>query len=88
MEGGNSNIEEILNKFGWGKGAIAKYEDNPLDFLQSTVNEGQRRGYSDGEIAHLLENIFDDGAHYVDLFKNNGEQFISTLKSWLIVVRR
>ncbi|EPH1612766.1 cell envelope integrity protein TolA [Klebsiella aerogenes] len=79
-KGGNSNIEEILNKFGWGKGAIAKYEDNPLDFLQSTVNEGQRRGYSDGEIAHLLENIFDDGAHYVDLFKNNGEQFISTLK--------
>ncbi|MFK3705287.1 hypothetical protein ACI2JR_10085 [Klebsiella sp. NPDC088457] len=79
-KGGNTNIEEILNKFGWGKGAIAKYEDNPLDFLQSTVNEGQRRGYSDGEIAHLLENIFDDGAHYLDLFKNNGEQFISTLK--------
>ncbi|WP_373632453.1 hypothetical protein [Klebsiella variicola] len=79
-KGGNANIEEILNKFGWGKADIAKYEDNPLDFNQAVVNEGQRRGYSDGEIAHLLENIFDDGAHYLDLFKNNGEQFISTLK--------
>ena len=34
----------------------------------------------DGEIGHLLENTFDDGMHYLDLFKNNGEQFISTLK--------
>ena len=80
FKGGNANIEEILNKFGWNKSQLSQYENNPLDFLQATVNEGQRRGYSDGEIAHLLENIFDDGAHYVDLFKNNGEQFISTLK--------
>lgn len=79
-KGGNANIEAILNKFGWGKDQIAQYEDNPLDFNQAVVNEGQRRGYSDGEIAHLLENIFDDGAHYLDLFKNNGEQFMSTLK--------
>ncbi|EKK5546562.1 hypothetical protein PN826_000813 [Enterobacter hormaechei] len=80
-KGGNANIEEILNKFGWNKSQLSQYEDNPLDFLQATVNEGQRRGYSDGELAHLLENIFDDGAHYVDLFKNNGEQFISVLKN-------
>ncbi|HFK8785259.1 TPA: hypothetical protein ACG2PI_004728 [Klebsiella quasipneumoniae] len=79
-KGGNTNIEEILNKFGWNKSQLSQYENNPLDFNQAVVNEGQRRGYSDGEIAHLLENIFDDGAHYVDLFKNNGEQFISTLK--------
>ena len=79
-KGGNSNIEEILNKFGWNKSQIAQYEDDPLNFLQASVNEGQRRGYSDGELAHLLENIFDDGAHYLDLFKNNGEQFMSTLK--------
>ncbi|EPU1265847.1 TPA: hypothetical protein R8G23_000292 [Citrobacter freundii] len=79
-KGGNSNIEEILNKFGWNKSQLSQYEDNPLDFLQASVNEGQRRGYSDGELSHLLENIFDDGAHYLDLFKNNGEQFISTLK--------
>ncbi|HBX2732544.1 TPA: hypothetical protein MHU31_25350, partial [Klebsiella pneumoniae] len=38
------------------------------------------RGMKDGEIGHLLENTFDDGMHYLDLFKNNGEQFISTLK--------
>ncbi|MEG9610362.1 hypothetical protein V6W99_15310, partial [Citrobacter portucalensis] len=80
-KGGNANIEEILNKFGWNKSQLSQYEDNPLDFLQATVNEGQRRGFSDEELAHLLENIFDDGAHYVDLFKNNGEQFISTLKN-------
>lgn len=79
-KGGNTNIEEILNKFGWNKSQLSQYENNPLDFNQAVVNEAQRRGYSDGEIAHLLENIFDDGAHYVDLFKNNGEQFISTLK--------
>ncbi|MDU2378355.1 MAG: hypothetical protein E7D37_09710 [Enterobacter cloacae] len=79
-KGGNANIEEILNKFGWNKDDIAKFQNNPLNFIQATVNEGQRRGYSDGELAHLLENIFDDGAHYVDLFKNNGEQFISTLR--------
>ncbi|MFN1933018.1 hypothetical protein [Escherichia coli] len=80
-KGGNASIEEILNKFGWNKSQLSQYEDNPLNFLQATVNEGQRRGFSDGELAHLLENIFDDGAHYVDLFKNNGEQFISTLKN-------
>lgn len=79
-KGGNTNIEEILNKFGWNKSQLSQYEDNPLDFLQASVNEGQRRGYSDGELAHLLENIFDDGAHYLDLFKNNGDQFMSTLK--------
>lgn len=79
-KGGNTNTEEILNKFGWSKSNIVQYEENPLDFLQAVVNEGQRRGMKDGELAHLLENIFDDGAHYIDLFKNNGEQFNATLK--------
>lgn len=78
--GGNSAVDEVLNKFGWGKGDVAKFADNPLDYLQAVVNEGQRRGMKDGEIGHLLENTFDDGMHYLDLFKNNGEQFISTLK--------
>ena len=70
----------MLNKFGWNKSQLSQYEDNPLDYLQAIVNEGQRRGMKDGEIGHLLENTFDDGMHYFDLFKNNGEQFISTLK--------
>lgn len=78
--GGDSAVDEVLNKFGWGKGDVAKFADNPLDYLQAVVNEGQRRGMKDGEIGHLLENTFDDGMHYFDLFKNNGEQFISTLK--------
>ncbi|RWT91549.1 hypothetical protein DN590_18170, partial [Citrobacter freundii] len=29
-KGGNSNIEEILNKFGWNKSQLSQYEDNPL----------------------------------------------------------
>ncbi|MGS4681189.1 MULTISPECIES: hypothetical protein [Klebsiella] len=78
--GGNSAVDEVLNKFGWNKSQLSQYEDNPLDYLQAVVNEGQRRGMKDGEIGHLLENTFDDGMHYLDLFKNNGEQFISTLK--------
>lgn len=78
--GGNSAVDEVLNKFGWNKSQLSQYEDNPLDYLQAIVNEGQRRGMKDGEIGHLLENTFDDGMHYLDLFKNNGEQFISTLK--------
>ena len=79
--GGNSAVDEVLNKFGWNKSQLSQYEDNPLDYLQAIVNEGQRRGMKDGEIGHLLENTFDDGMHYLDLFKNNGEQFISTLKN-------
>ncbi|MGX5862315.1 cell envelope integrity protein TolA [Enterobacter cloacae] len=78
--GGNSAVDEVLNKFGWNKSQLSQYADNPLDYLQSVVNEGQRRGMKDGEIGHLLENTFDDGMHYLDLFKNNGEQFISTLR--------
>ena len=79
--GGNSAVDEVLNKFGWNKSQLSQYEDDPLDYLQAIVNEGQRRGMKDGEIGHLLENTFDDGMHYLDLFKNNGEQFISTLKN-------
>ncbi|QLT90378.1 hypothetical protein [Klebsiella grimontii] len=79
--GGNSAVDEVLNKFGWNKSQLSQYEDDPLDYLQAIVNEGQRRGMKDGEIGHLLENTFDDGIHYLDLFKNNGEQFISTLKN-------
>ncbi|MER1637318.1 hypothetical protein KC837_18905 [Enterobacter cloacae] len=79
--GGNSAVDEVLNKFGWNKSQLSQYADNPLDYLQSVVNEGQRRGMKDGEIGHLLENTFDDGMHYLDLFKINGEQFISVLKT-------
>ena len=43
-KGGDGGITAIMNKFGWSKEQISKYQDNPLDFLQATVNEGQRRG--------------------------------------------
>lgn len=36
----------IMNKFGWSKDRISRFQDSPLDFVQATVNEGQRRGMS------------------------------------------
>ncbi|EOV9625118.1 cell envelope integrity protein TolA [Cronobacter sakazakii] len=78
--GGDGGITTIMNKFGWSKDQIAKYQDNPLDFLQATVNEGQRRGMSQAQIGNLIESLGDDLMHYTDMFMNNGEQFTSTLK--------
>ncbi|HEJ8117189.1 hypothetical protein JY470_17180 [Serratia marcescens] len=78
--GGDGGITTIMNKFGWSKEQIAKYQDNPLDFLQATVNEGQRRGMSQAQIGNLIESLGDDLMHYTDMFMNNGEQFTSTLK--------
>ncbi|MGY7637389.1 hypothetical protein L1Q24_22700 [Klebsiella pneumoniae] len=57
-----------------------KYQDNPLDFLQATVNEGQRRGMSQAQIGTLIESLGDDLMHYTDMFMNNGAEFIKTLK--------
>lgn len=69
-----------MNQFGWNKADISKYQDNPIDFIQSTVNEGQRRGMSQAQIGNLIESLGDDLMHYTDMFMNNGEQFTSTLK--------
>ncbi|MDO1777653.1 hypothetical protein Q2340_26040, partial [Escherichia coli] len=52
---GDGGITTIMNKFGWSKEQIAMYQDNPLDFLQATVNEGQRRGFSQAQIGNLIE---------------------------------
>ncbi|HBL8832826.1 TPA: hypothetical protein LTW53_004353, partial [Enterobacter hormaechei] len=45
-KGGDGGITSIMNKFGWSKDQISKFQDSPLDFVQATVNEGQRRGMS------------------------------------------
>ncbi len=79
-KGGDGGITAIMNKFGWSKEQISKYQDNPLDFLQATVNEGQRRGMSQAQIGTLIESLGDDLMHYTDMFMNNGAEFIKTLK--------
>lgn len=79
-KGGDGGITAIMNKFGWSKEQIAKYQDNPLDFIQSTVNEGQRRGMSQAQIGTLIESLGDDLMHYTDMFLNNGAEFIKTLR--------
>ncbi|HDS8033099.1 TPA: hypothetical protein QH647_003253 [Klebsiella pneumoniae subsp. pneumoniae] len=79
-KGGDGGITAIMNKFGWSKEQISKYQDNPLDFIQSTVNEGQRRGMKQAQIGTLIESLGDDLMHYTDMFMNNGAEFIKTLK--------
>ncbi|MCF6684933.1 hypothetical protein [Raoultella ornithinolytica] len=79
-KGGDGGITTIMNKFGWSKEQIGKFQDNPLDFIQSTVNEGQRRGMSQAQIGTLIESLGDDLMHYTDMFMNNGAEFIKTLR--------
>lgn len=79
-KGGDGGITTIMNKFGWSKEQISKYQDNPLDFIQATVNEGQRRGMKQAQIGTLIESLGDDLMHYTDMFMNNGAEFIKTLR--------
>ncbi|HBU7803511.1 TPA: hypothetical protein MC900_004751 [Klebsiella pneumoniae] len=79
-KGGDGGITAIMNKFGWSKEQISKYQDNPLDFIQATVNEGQRRGMKQAQIGTLIESLGDDLMHYTDMFLNNGAEFIKTLR--------
>ncbi|MCL7706451.1 hypothetical protein M8368_24035, partial [Enterobacter kobei] len=62
-KGGNGAIDNVMNLFGWTKADIAKFQDRPADFVQATVNEGQRRGMSQASIGHLIEDYGDDLAH-------------------------
>lgn len=79
-KGGDGGITTIMNKFGWSKEQIGKFQDNPLDFIQATVNEGQRRGMKQAQIGTLIESLGDDLMHYTDMFLNNGAEFIKTLR--------
>ncbi|HHL1905935.1 TPA: hypothetical protein ACQ2HW_002219 [Klebsiella pneumoniae] len=79
-KGGDGGITAIMNKFGWSKEQIGKFQDSPLDFIQSTVNEGQRRGMKQAQIGTLIESLGDDLMHYTDMFMNNGAEFIKTLR--------
>lgn len=79
-KGGDGGITAIMNKFGWSKEQISKYQDNPLDFIQATVNEGQRRGMKQAQIGTLIESLGDDLMHYTDMFLNNGAEYSKTLQ--------
>lgn len=79
-KGGDGGITAIMNKFGWSKEQIAKFQDNPLDFVQAIVNEGQRRGMKQAQIGTLIESLGDDLMHYTDMFLNNGAEYNKTLQ--------
>ena len=79
-KGGDGGITSIMNKFGWSKDQISKLQDSPLDFVQATVNEGQRRGMSQAQIGTLIESLGDDLMHYTNMFMNNGAEYNKTLK--------
>ncbi|EPY7421350.1 hypothetical protein ACXEJV_001137 [Klebsiella pneumoniae] len=79
-KGGDGGITAIMNKFGWSKEQISKFQDSPLDFIQATVNEGQRRGMKQAQIGTLIESLGDDLMHYTDMFLNNGAEYNKTLQ--------
>lgn len=79
-KGGDGGITAIMNKFGWSKEQISKFQDSPLDFIQATVNEGQRRGMKQAQIGTLIESLGDDLMHYTDMFLNNGAEYSKTLQ--------
>ncbi|WP_436903040.1 hypothetical protein [Klebsiella pneumoniae] len=79
-KGGDGGITAIMNKFGWSKEQISKFQDSPLDFIQATVNEGQRRGMKQAQIGTLIESLGDDLMHYTDMFLNNGAEYNKTLR--------
>lgn len=78
-KGGDSGINDIMNQFGWTKDQIAQFQNRPLDFIQATVNEGQRRGMNSAQIGRLMENLGDDLMHYQRMFSDNGREYIQTL---------
>lgn len=79
-KGGDNGINDIMNEFGWSKEDIAKFQNNPLDFVQATVNAGQAKGMNSAQIGRLMENLGDDLMHYQRMFMDNGKEYIDTLK--------
>ncbi|ENL2662064.1 TPA: cell envelope integrity protein TolA [Enterobacter hormaechei subsp. xiangfangensis] len=80
-KGGDGGITSIMNKFGWGIEDVKTFQNRPLDFIQATVNEGQRRGMSQAQIGTLIESLGDDLMHYTDMFMNNRAEYNKTLKT-------
>lgn len=78
-KGGDNGINDIMNQFGWNKEDIKRFQNNPLDFVQATVNAGQAQGMNSAQIGRLMENLGDDLMHYQRLFLDNGKQFMATV---------
>ncbi|TKJ88694.1 hypothetical protein [Erwinia persicina] len=77
---GGGAVGDIANQFGWDKDTIASFSKNPLDFIQATVNAGQQKGLSDGEISNLIESLGDQLTYLLPALKNNGQGLIDTVK--------
>jgi len=77
---GGGAVGDIANQFGWDKDTIASFSKNPLDFIQATVNAGQQKGLSDGEISNLIESLGDQLTYLLPALKNNGHGLIDTVK--------
>lgn len=79
-KGGDSGIADIMNQFGWNIDDIKQFQNNPFDFIQATVNEGERRGMNSAQIGRLMENLGDDLMHYQRMFSHNGEEYDKTVR--------
>lgn len=54
--GGDNGINDIMNMFGWNPSQIKHMQNDPLAFIQATVNEGERRGMNSAQIGRLSSN--------------------------------
>ncbi|WPK29317.1 hypothetical protein [Escherichia phage vB_EcoM_EP57] len=79
-KGGDNGINDIMNLFGWNPEQLKPLQNDPLAFIQATVNEGERRGMNSAQIGRLLENLGDDLMHYQRMFSKNGEGYNEVLK--------
>ncbi len=76
-KGGDNGINDIMNQFGWNIEQLKEFQNRPLDFVQATVNEGQRRGMNSAQIGRLMENLGDDLMHYQRMFLDNGREYMA-----------
>ena len=79
-KGGDNGINDIMNTFGWNPDQVKHMQNDPLAFIQATVNEGEKRGMNSAQIGRLLENLGDDLMHYQRMFSRNGEGYAETLR--------
>ncbi|EFH8684281.1 hypothetical protein ABT176_004009 [Escherichia coli] len=77
--GGNGAVDNILNKYGWSPEQVKGFQTDPLGFLGAVVKEGERRGLSDQEIGHILEDLGNDLQYFRGAFSRNGEELNKTL---------
>lgn len=52
-KGGDNGINDIMNTFGWNPDQVKHMQNDPLAFIQATVNEGEKRGMNSAQIGRL-----------------------------------